>query len=211
MERSAEVLAGHEVNEVRVSLGENPANMVWLWGGGTRPKLPSFSGQRGLSGAIITAVDLLRSLGLLTGLELIAVPGATGYLDTDYAAKGRAAADALERHDFVIVHVEAPDEAGHAGNALAKLKSLERIDSQIVVPLLELARSRGDVRMLVSADHATPVALRTHTADPVPFVLWGSGFEPNGASAFNERQARETGLCEKHGHRLMDRFLKAEG
>jgi len=210
MDRSAEVLAGHDVNEVRVSLGENPANMIWLWGGGTRPHLPSFREKWGLNGAMITAVDLLRSLGMLTGLDILKVPGATGYLDTDYGAKGAAAVEALERHDIVVVHIEAPDEAGHGGKALAKLKSLERIDEEIVGPLAEMARGRGDVRVLISADHATPVELRTHTPEAVPFMLWGEGVEPNGAAAFCEIAAKDTGLREKKGHRLMARLLGRE-
>ena len=208
MKISAEILWEQDVNEVRVSLGENPANMIWLWGGGTRPQLPGFRELWGLSGAMITAVDLLRSLGLLAGLEILRVPGATGYLDTDYTAKGRHALAALEEHDFVVVHVEAPDEAGHGGKALAKLKSLERIDSEIVGPLADVARRRGDVRILVSADHATPIELRTHTAEPVPFMFWGPGFEANGAECFSEIEARRTGLKFKHGHQLMNRLIK---
>jgi 2,3-bisphosphoglycerate-independent phosphoglycerate mutase len=210
MERSADALSGHEVNEVRVSLGENPANMIWLWGGGTRPSLPRFSEVWGLSGAMITAVDLLRSIGMLAGLEILKVPGATGYLDTDYAAKGAAAAAALERVDLVVVHVEAPDEAGHGGKALAKLKSLERIDAEIIGPLAGLARRRGDVRALIAADHATPVELRTHTAEAVPFLIWGQGAGPTGAESFSEAQARSTGLREKKGHLLLGRLLGRE-
>ncbi len=210
MEKSTAALAGHEVNEVRVSLGENPASMIWLWGGGTRPALQSFAERWGAGGAMITAVDLLRSIGMLAGFEILKVPGATGYLDTDYAAKGAAAAEALESHDLVVVHVEAPDEAGHGGNALAKLKSLERIDAEIVAPLAELARRRGDVRIMVAADHATPVEVRTHTAEPVPWLLWGPEVEPNGATEFSEAAARATGLREKRGHRLMARLLGRE-
>jgi 2,3-bisphosphoglycerate-independent phosphoglycerate mutase len=210
MERSAEVLADHDVNEVRVSLGENPANMIWLWGGGVRPELPAFRDLWGLSGAVITAVDLLRSIGMLAGLEILKVPGATGYLDTDYAAKGAAAAEALERFDLVVVHVEAPDEAGHGGKALAKLKSLERIDAEIVGPLSQLARARGDLRIMVAADHATPIEVRTHTAEPVPFLIWGPEVQPDGAESFSEAQAKATGLREKRGHRLMGRLLGRE-
>lgn len=147
---------------------------------------------------------------MLAGFEILKVPGATGYLDTDYAAKGAAAAQALEKHDLVVVHVEAPDEAGHGGKALAKLKSLERIDAEIVAPLAELGRSRGDLRIMIAADHATPVEVRTHTAEPVPFLLWGPGVEPNGAAAFNETAAKGTGLREKRGHRLMARLLDRE-
>jgi 2,3-bisphosphoglycerate-independent phosphoglycerate mutase len=207
MEESTQILDGHDVNEVRVSLGENPANMMWLWGGGTRTELPGFQDKWGLKGTIITAVDLLRSIGMLAGLDILEVDGATGYLDTNYAAKGRAAVQALDDYDFVVVHVEAPDEAGHGGKALAKLKSLERIDADIVGPVLDAASQRGDVRIMVSADHATPIELRTHTADPVPYVLWGPGFEAGGASAFNEVQAAASGNREKNGYKMLGEFL----
>jgi len=210
MGKSAEALAGHEVNEVRVSLGENPANMIWLWGGGVRPQLPSFAELWGITGAMITAVDLLRSIGILAGFDILKVAGATGYLDTDYAAKGAAACGALEEKDLVVVHVEAPDEAGHGGKALEKLKSLERIDAEVVAPLAELAAARGDVRLMIAADHATPIELRTHTADPVPFLLWGPGVEPDGAQSFSEAEAGRTRLVEKRGHRLMSRLVGAE-
>lgn len=207
MAKAAPVLARHEINEVRLSLGENPANALWLWGGGTRPKLEKFAERYGVSGAMISAVDLLRSLGMLMGFEVLKVPGITGYLDTDYAAKGEYACRAIETHDLVVVHVEAPDEAGHGGRVLEKLKSLERIDSEVVAPIAELARRRGDVRIMVAADHATPIAVRTHTAEAVPFLLWGPGFGPNGATAFSEPQARNTTLVEKDGWRLMGQLL----
>jgi 2,3-bisphosphoglycerate-independent phosphoglycerate mutase len=210
MSRSATVLAGHEVNEVRLSLGENTASMLWLWGGGRRPRLEPFAERYGASGAMISAVDLLRSLGMLMGFEILKVPGATGYLDTDYAAKGEYACQALEDHDLVVVHVEAPDEASHGGKALEKLKSLERIDQEIVAPVAELADRRGDTRIMVAADHATPIAVRTHTADPVPFLLWGPGFSPNGAAAFSEAAAKRTKLVEKQGWKLMGRLLGVE-
>lgn len=207
MERSVGVLAGHEVNEVRLSLGENAATMLWLWGGGRRPKLETFAERYGLSGAMISAVDLLRSLGMLLGFEILQVPGATGYLDTNYAAKGEHACRALETHDLVVVHIEAPDEASHGGKALEKLKSLERIDQEIVAPIAELADSRGDTRIMIASDHATPIEVRTHTADPVPFLLWGPGVAPNGAQSFSEDSARRTRLVEKQGWKLMSRLL----
>ena len=207
MARAAPVLAKHEVNEVRLSLGENPANTLWLWGGGKRPHLEPFVERYGASGAMISAVDLLRSIGMLLGFEILNVPGATGYLDTDYAAKGQHACLALENHDLVVVHVEAPDEAGHGGKALEKLKSLERIDAEIVAPVAQLASERGDVRLMIAADHATPIEVRTHTEEPVPFLLWGPGFEPNGATAFNEAAAKKTRLLEKHGWKMMGRLL----
>lgn len=207
MARAAPVLARHEINEVRLSLGENPANALWLWGGGTRPRLERFAERYGVSGAMISAVDLLRSLGMLMGFEVLKVPGATGYLDTDYRAKGEHACRALETHDLVVVHIEAPDEAGHGGRVLEKVKSLERIDAEIVAPLAALAGSRGDVRIMVAADHATPLSVKTHTSEPVPFLLWGPGFAPNGAAVFNERAARDTALLEKEGWRLMGQLL----
>ena len=210
MDRAVRALAGHEVNEVRLSLGENAATALWLWGGGRRPKLEPFAERYGRSGAMISAVDLLRSLGMLLAFDILKVPGATGYLDTDYAAKGEHACRALEDHDLVVVHVEAPDEASHGGKALEKLKSLERIDQDIVAPIAELADRRGDTRILVASDHATPIETRTHTADPVPFLFWGPGFSPNGAPAFTEAAAKRTKLVEKQGWKLMGRLLGVE-
>jgi len=207
-ELSRDVLAPHEVNSVRVDLGENPANSIWLWGQGRRPEMETFEERYGVTGAMISAVDLLRGIGIYIGLEVIDVPGATGGLDTDYEAKGRAAVEALEEHQLVFVHVEATDEAGHSGNADAKVHAIEEVDSKVIAPVLEHVQGRPGFRVLVAADHPTPVSARTHTAAPVPFVIFGEGVEHNGAEELTEAASAGTGLLVKKGHELMGAFLK---
>jgi 2,3-bisphosphoglycerate-independent phosphoglycerate mutase len=207
---SMELLARHEVNAVRVDLGENPANAIWLWGQGRRPRIDSFKKRYGVTGAMISAVDLLRGIGIYLGFEIISVPGATGGLDTDYAAKGRAAVEALDRHQLVFVHVEAPDEAGHGGKAQEKLRAIEEVDSKVVRPVLERVQGKPGYRVLVAADHPTPVRMRTHTGDPTPFVIFGEGVEHNGAESFSEAAAAGTGLLVRRGWDLMREFLGEE-
>ena len=209
MERSREVLAQHEVNQVRMDLGESPATSIWLWGQGTMPRLPSFRGRFGVQGAAITAVDLIRGISLGIGWKLIAVEGATGYLDTNYAGKGEAAVAALDEMDFVAIHVEAPDEAGHNGDAPGKVKALEQIDEHVVGPVLEKLQSFDDWRVLCLPDHPTPIALKTHTSDPVPFCMAGSGVSADRASCFTEAAGAESDLYIDPGHELMEYFLKS--
>ena len=210
MEKSKPIFAAHPVNLNRVKAGETPATQIWLWGHGPRPSLPLFKDIFGVSGAMISAVDLLRSLALYLGLEVLNVPGITGYTDTDYIAKGRYAIEALERHDLVFVHVEAPDECGHQGDAKGKTGALERIDADIAGPLLNSRFAEaGELRILVCPDHPTPVALKAHATEPSPFVAWGPGFEPNGLK-YNESQARLSKVFVEHGHELMGKFLRAE-
>jgi len=210
MDKSKPLFAAHPVNKARVKAGESPATQVWLWGHGPRPSLPLFKDTYGLSGAMISAVDLLRSLGLYLGLEVLQVPGITGYTDTDYAAKGRYAIDALNSHDLVFVHVEAPDECGHQGDAPGKVGALERIDSDVLGPILESPHAKaGDLRILVCPDHPTPVALKTHATEPSPFVAWGPGFTHNGLK-YHESQARLSKVVVERGYELMGRFLKGE-
>ena len=208
MMRSRDVLADAQANRSREKAGKRAANMVWLWGGGRRAKLPAFAERYGLSGAVITAVDLLAGLGTLIGWERIKVPGATAYFDTNYAGKAQAAIRTLEKHDFALVHIEAPDEAGHEGSAKEKVKALERIDHLIVAPITELAGHRGDMRLLVVCDHPTPVRLRTHVRGKVPFVLWGPGIQPSGATAYSEEQAASTGVQPVDGQALMRLFFQ---
>ena len=210
MEKSKVHFASHPVNKERLKAGESAATQIWLWGQGPRPSLPLFKDVFGITGAMISAVDLLRSLGLYLGLEVLNVPGITGYIDTDYAAKGRYAIDALERHDFVFVHVEAPDECGHQGDAAGKVGALEKIDSEIVGPLLNTAHAKSDnLRILVCPDHPTPVTLKSHATEPSPFVAWGPGFKHNGLK-YDESHARLSKVFVERGHDLMGRFLKAE-
>ncbi len=187
IDRSREVLEDHPVNRARREAGKHPANRIWFWGQGRNPAMPTLKERYGLSGAVITAVDLIRGLGILAGMDPIEVPGATGYLDTDYDAKARYAAQALKEHDLVYIHVEAPDEAGHEGLVEEKVKALENIDRCIVCRMLDEAPRFGeDFRILVIPDHPTPIPLRTHIAEPVPFALYYPGIKPDGGASFSE-------------------------
>lgn len=208
MQRSVEVLKDLTVNTVRVDLRQNPASMIWLWGEGQRPRLDAFRERFGVEGGVISAVDLVKGLATLMGMEVIEVPGATGYVDTDYAAKARYAVDALQRLDLVVIHIEAPDEAGHEANITDKVRAIESIDKDIVGPVLAEAERVEEMRVLVMPDHFTPIAERTHTREPVPFAIWGAGVAGESALAFTEQNAAKTGLRIKRGHELMTRFIK---
>jgi 2,3-bisphosphoglycerate-independent phosphoglycerate mutase len=207
MRRSRDVLAGHPVNRERRSQGKRPATQVWLWGQGRAPHLRPFVEVFGKRGAIISAVDLVRGVGVLLGWRRIDVPTATGYLDTDYAAKGRAGVEALKDHDLVCVHVEAPDEASHEGNADAKVQALEEIDRHIVGPLLEALPRHGDWRILLSPDHRTPLRTRAHAHGPVPFAVAGTGVAAQGQPAYDEAVAAAGARSFARGHDLMPWFL----
>jgi 2,3-bisphosphoglycerate-independent phosphoglycerate mutase len=208
MECSRPIFRDHHVNQVRIQAGKRPATQVWLWGQGRAPSLRPFAEVYGLDGAIISAVDLVRGVGVLLGWKRIDVPGATGYLDTDYAAKGRYAVAALEQHDLVCVHIEAPDEASHEGKADAKVTALERIDQHIVGPVLEALSRRGQWRMLVSPDHRTTLRTRAHAYGMVPFVMAGTGIQARGQSTYDEDTAAQSDLAFEKGNELMPRFLK---
>lgn len=209
MEEAEPIVARHDVNQVRKDLGELPANAIWLWGQGLVPIMRRFRQRFGVRGAAIAAVDLIRGLAKLLGWTLIDVPGATGYLDTDYAAKGRAAVAALDEYDLVAVHIEAPDEAGHMGDAAAKVTALERIDELVVEPILEKLRTYPSWRILIAPDHPTPVGKRTHTGAAPPFCMAGSDVTrgPAPAERFCEGAARQSGLHIEEGHELMEYFL----
>jgi 2,3-bisphosphoglycerate-independent phosphoglycerate mutase len=207
MERSREVLGNHPINRARRTRGERPATQIWLWGQGRAPHLPPFTEVYSKRGAIVSAVDLVRGVGVLLGWTRIDVPGATGYLDTNYAAKGRAGAAALENHDLVCVHVEATDEASHEGKAEAKVKALEEIDRHIVGPLLEALPAYGSWRILVSPDHRTPLRTRAHAHGAVPFAMAGTGIAAKGQSSYDEVVAASSDLVFDRGHELMRRFL----
>lgn len=210
MERSKQILADHPINQVRIDLKENPAHMIWLWGQGTKPKLPPFADKQGVNGAIISAVDIINGIGRLAGLEIIDVQGATGYYDTNYLGKGEAAIKSLKKNDFVYVHIEAPDEAGHNGDMKEKITAIENIDKYIVGPILKHFKGRDDVRIVLLPDHPTPIKLRTHTAEPVGFVMYGNGIEHSGTKLFNEKTAAEKGLIFKSGEALMNYFIRLE-
>ena len=210
IERSGRLLANHEINKVRRDLGENPATHIWLWGQGQMPQLPSVQARYGVRGAAITAVDLVRGMAKLIGWRVIDVLGATGYVDTNYAGKGAAAVKALDDVDLVCVHVEAPDEAGHAADIKAKLHAIEQIDEHVVGPLLaRLREEKAGWRILVLPDHPTPVSVRTHTAEPVPFAIAGERIEGVLKGPFHEKTAAAGDLHIERGHELMEFFLKA--
>ncbi|HLN26469.1 MAG TPA: cofactor-independent phosphoglycerate mutase [Gemmataceae bacterium] len=207
MQESRSILRDHPVNLARQKRGEAPATQIWLWGQGRAPHLRPFAQVYGKRGAIISAVDLVRGVGVLLGWTRIDVAGATGYLDTDYAAKGRAGVATLQTHDLVCVHVEASDEASHEGRADAKVKALEEIDRHIIGPLLTALPSHGEWRILVSPDHRTPLRTRAHAHGAVPFALAGTGISSKGQCSYDEVVAAESDVgCEK-GHELMRRFL----
>jgi len=206
--RSRKLLADSEINTVRRDLGENPATSIWLWGEGKMPTLPSFGERYRLTGAVVTAVDLVRGIAGLIGWKVIDVPGATGYLDTNYAGKGQAAVAALDESDIVCVHVEATDEAGHAAKPADKVRALEEIDRHVVGPMLRRLKVEGDQwRILVLPDHPTPCRVRTHTRDPVPFAIAGKGISAVVSGEFTEAAAEQSDLHVERGCDLMEYFL----
>ncbi len=207
MSRTVDLFANHPVNQARRENGQLPATNVWLWGIGRRPALPLFAERYGKSGKMITAVDLLRGLAAIIGWERIEVPGATGYTDTDYAAKGKYAVDAIPTTDIVCVHVEATDEASHEGDAQAKVAAIEAIDQHIVTPVLAALRSQGKYRMLVSPDHPTPLRIKTHSHGFVPFAMAGTGIQTDPLTSYDECSAGSSDSAFPDGSRLMEYFI----
>jgi 2,3-bisphosphoglycerate-independent phosphoglycerate mutase len=207
MGRSVGIFSEHPVNQARHAAGKPPATNVWLWGLGKTPRLKSFRELHGCSGAMITAVDLLRGLAALIGWQRIDVPGATGYLDTDYAAKGRAAIEALKSADVVCVHVEATDEASHEGRADAKIQAVEEIDAKIVGPIHEALKLHGEYRIIVLPDHPTPIRTKTHSHGYVPLAACGNGLTPDAASTYDEASAAAAPLAFEEGWRMMSWFI----
>ncbi|HET6326897.1 MAG TPA: cofactor-independent phosphoglycerate mutase [Planctomycetaceae bacterium] len=206
MDRSVGLLAGSARNQQRTGSRELPATQIWLWGLGKTPAMEPFLQRFGKTVAVITAVDLLRGMGRLLGWKIVDVPGATGYLDTDYAAKGRYATDALRDVDLVVVHVEASDEASHEGRADKKVEVLERIDADIVGPVHRFLQSQGDYRLLICPDHPTFLRTKTHSHGPVPFALCGTGLTPDAATDYNEITAGRSSIS-LPGYELMPFFL----
>jgi 2,3-bisphosphoglycerate-independent phosphoglycerate mutase len=207
MEASKPILAAHPVNKRRIAEGKKPATQVWLWGQGKAPQIRSFSETYGPRGAILSAVDQVRGVGVLLGWHRIDVPGATGYLDTNYANKGKYAVEALGAYDLVCVHVEAPDEASHEGKADEKVNALERIDEHIVGPLLEALPRYGDYRILIEPDHRTTLRTRAHAYGAVAFAAAGTGIVPDAANRYDEPTAASTGLSFDPGWHLMKWLL----
>ena len=211
MHRSKEVLTNHPINQKRVQESKNPANMIWLWGQGVKPEMPSFKEKYGLKGATITGVDLIKGLGVYTGLTNIYVPGATGYYDTDYCGKAEYALEALKTHDLVFIHVEAPDEAGHAGDLPEKMKAMERIDKRIIGKLLKKLPDFGEHAVAVLPDHPTPVHVKTHTMDPVPYAMFSTLAEADETEYYDEESAKKGSQGLIDGYRFMEHFIKYAG
>lgn len=211
MKKSVALLTEHPVNKNRVARGLKPANSAWIWGEGKRPSLPGFTDKYGLSGSVISAVDLIKGIGKLAGLTVIDVPGATGNIHTNFTGKAEAALHALleQGQDFVYLHIEAPDECGHRREVENKVRSIELIDELVVRVLKEkLDKSGEDYSILIMPDHATPLSLRTHTADPVPFLIYRNSHAPMyPGRRFTEETAADTGIFIKEGHTLMDQFI----
>jgi len=209
MARSQQIFGHHEINKVRRDLGENPVSSIWLWGQGRKAMMESFRKRFGLlSGAAITAVDLVRGLAKLIGFEVIRVPGATGFVDTNYQGKAEAAVAAMQKHDVVFLHIEGPDEAGHQGLAQVKKTAIERTDELIVGPILEALERMEAWRILVMPDHPTPVATCAHSGEPVPFAMAGTGIAGVVQLPFSEANAAKSGFYIENGFELMEYFIK---
>ena len=210
MEASIDILMAHPVNKARLENGKRPANSIWLWGQGKRPSMPTFREKYGLEGAMISAVDLTKGIGIYAGFEVINVPGATGWLDTNYVGKAEHALWALKTKDIVYVHIEAPDEAGHTGDLKNKIKAIEDFDEFVVGNIVHGMKQFDEYRILALPDHPTPIEIRTHSADPVPFVIYDNKKERRGDPvSYDEKVAdRRDALVFKEGHTLMDYFLK---
>jgi 2,3-bisphosphoglycerate-independent phosphoglycerate mutase len=209
MARSHQLFINHDINKVRKDLGENQVSSIWLWGQGKKARMESFEKRFGIKGATITAVDLARGLSILVGFELIDVPGATGFVDTNYQGKASAAIEALDRYDLVFVHVEAPDEASHAGSAEMKKKAVEQIDKYIVGPVFEALQKYESWRILVAPDHPTPIRTCAHSAEPIPFAMAGGNITGILHTAFSEANAAKSGFRIDNGFELMEYFLRS--
>jgi 2,3-bisphosphoglycerate-independent phosphoglycerate mutase len=207
MKESQNILLEHEVNKKRLAEGKEPANMIWLWGQGFKPHMESFKEKYGLNGATITGVDLIKGIGVYLGLNNINVPGATGYFDTDYGAKGKYAIDAVKDHDMVFVHVESPDEAGHAGDIEEKIKGIENIDSKILGPLLDTLPEYDQFMVTLLSDHATPISVRTHTMDPVPYAIYSPDLKQDDVQRYDEFSAKKGILGLGTAHELINMLI----
>jgi len=208
MIESKEALSNHPVNQKRIEEGKEPSNMVWFWGQGTMPAMPSMKDTYGLKGAVITGVDLIKGLGVCTGCTNLDVPGATAFFDTDYKAKGEYAVNALENNDIVIVHIEAPDEAGHAKNLKEKVRGIENIDKHILAPLMEALPKYGDFKIAVLPDHPTPIDVGTHTRDMVPIAIYSTKDEADDVLVYDEDSVKDGALGKLTGCNLLKLLLE---
>ncbi|MCD6567975.1 MAG: cofactor-independent phosphoglycerate mutase [Dehalococcoidia bacterium] len=210
MARSEVIFRDHPVNVTRRSRGDAPATMIWLfWASGKIPMMPRFEEVYALKAALTSGVDLLQGLAKMTRMEVLNIPGVTDGPDNDYAAQGKGALDALVSHDLVAIHVEAPDEASHAGAVDDKIDSIQKIDRDIVSRLRSW--HQASLRVLIMPDHATPIEIQTHSGEPIPFMLWGSGIKSNGAKRFTEPEAKSTGMLVREGHKIMEMLIDREG
>ena len=207
--RSQQLFINHDINKVKKDLGENQVSSIWLWGQGKKARMESFKKRFGINGAAITAVDLVKGLSMLIGFDLINVPGATGFVDTNYQGKASAAIKALDKYDLVFIHIEAPDEASHNGSIEMKKKAIEQIDKYIVGPVLEALQGYESWRILVLPDHPTPVSSRAHSPEPVPFAMAGTGVSGILHTTFSEANAARSGFRIDNGFELMEYFLKS--
>lgn len=211
MKRSYEILKDHPINQDRMARGLNPANSIWLWGEGTRPGVTGFEAAYGVKASVISAVDLIRGIGLCAGMKVIEVEGATGNIDTNFKGKGEAALKTLlDGQDLVYIHVEAPDECGHHGDLEGKIQAIERIDQDIVGPLLKGLEEAGeDYSILVMPDHPTPISIKTHISDPIPYLLYCStDVTDSGIDTYTEKTGKSTGVYVEPGYLLMQQLLK---
>lgn len=207
MEKSFDLLKDHPVNKARVAAGRRPANCIWLWGEGKRPALRPFEALYGIKGGMVSAVDLLKGIANCAGMEVAEVPGATGYIDTDFEGKAKAALDLLTRNDLVYVHFEAPDECGHRNEPENKVKAIEMIDSRVLPILEEGLEQYEDYKILLLPDHPTPIVTRTHASDPVPYLLYQKSAPKTGVDTINEETAKATGIYMENGPTMMPHFL----
>ncbi len=209
MKKSYYLLKDHEINKKRIAAGKRPANSIWLWGEGRRPALENFKEKNGVSGAVVSAVDLLKGIGICAGMATPDVEGATGYIDTNFEGKTEAAIKLFnDGYDLVYVHLEAPDECGHRGEAENKVKAIELIDSLVVSPLVSYLKASGeDFRILIMPDHPTPLATKTHSSEPVPYLIYDSREPLDGVNVFTEQTAKSTGVFIEHGPNVMSKLL----
>jgi 2,3-bisphosphoglycerate-independent phosphoglycerate mutase len=207
--KSKSILKDHKINKNRIEKGKNPANSIWLWGQGRKPLMPKFKDKYGINGALISAVDLTKGLGVYAGFDVINVPGATGYIDTNYTGKAEYGLKALETKDFLYLHIEAPDEAGHSGNVSDKIRAIEDIDQLVIGKILDEAGRLGGFRILLMPDHATPIKIRTHSSEPVPFIIYDStAIKNNKDAAYSEKiNERHDKIIINDGYQLMDYFI----
>ena len=210
MQESVGILDRHPVNLERTKEGKNPGNSIWFWGQGRRPEMPKFYEKYALTGALVSAVDLTKGLGIYAGFGILEVPGVTGWLDTNYEGKAEATLEALKKVDFVYLHVESPDEAGHSGNYENKLKAIEDFDKLVVGNVMEGMKRFAEYRILLLPDHPTPLAMRTHTDEPVPFALFDSRVKRENKDVVYDESINERNdiLVFEEGHKLMDYFIK---